>query len=172
MSRVRHDPGTGQADDDRQPGISPAGGRISYGMRRARLTRGLTRTDAARMLKCSVSHLSRLERGLRYADPDIISAAYEVPVAELLLPCPQCRYHPPPGFTCRECGASTPGAAVYACACGAGFPSAHDLDAHFLAAMGIDAAPADVDWTDPDICPPGDTPGIDGKHHYEVTRDR
>lgn len=159
------------APGEEHPQVSGASGRISYGMRRIRLERGMSLAEAARVLKCSVSQLSRVERGQRWADPKVISAAYEVPVSELLVPCPQCRYAPPPGFTCRECGATTPAETTYRCACGAGFTTADDLDSHLLAAMGIDGTPGSVDWTDPSISPASDAPGIDGKQHYEVTRD-
>jgi len=37
--------------------------------------------------------------------------------------------------------------------------------------MGIDGTPESVDWTDPGISPASDAPGIDGRQHYEVTRD-
>lgn len=59
----------------------------------------------------------------------------------------------------------------YACACGVSFTTTDDLDAHYLASMGIAGTPDSVDWTDPEICRPDATPGIDGKQHYEVPCD-
>lgn len=170
LSHVRDERGTSAPGEEHPQVVSPASGRISYGMRRIRLERGMSLAEAARVLKCSVSQLSRVERGQRWADPKVISAAYEVPANELLVPCPQCQYTPPPGFTCRECGATTP-ATTYRCACSAEFTTADDLDSHLLAAMGIDGTPESVDWTDPGISPASDAPGIDGRQHYEVTRD-
>ena len=82
---------------------------IAYGLRRARLERHMTLETAARKLGWSPSHLSRVERGQRGADPAAVSAALGIPASDLLRTCPRCLpQRPAPGYQCTECGTITP----------------------------------------------------------------
>lgn len=79
---------------------------IAYGIRRVRIERGMSQQAVARILECSISHISHIETGKRGIDPAAVSAALGIPVSELLRPCPNCHYDPPHGYRCVLCGMS------------------------------------------------------------------
>jgi transcriptional regulator with XRE-family HTH domain len=79
--------------------------RRAAGMRRIRLERGWSMYEAGKRLDHDVSAVSRWESGLR-KPPSLrwIAFAYETTAAEIMRPCPRCRYQPPAGFQCLRCG--------------------------------------------------------------------
>lgn len=80
---------------------------VARGMRRVRFERGLTLDEVARLLGCDRSKVSRIENGKRRAPAaEVVADMLGVPVIYLLMPCPQCRYDPAPGFLCLRCGTS------------------------------------------------------------------
>jgi transcriptional regulator with XRE-family HTH domain len=87
MTYARHDP------------------RVARGIRRVRLERGWTLRDAALLLGCDPSRISRIENGER-GTPDPAEAAGKlgVPLPYLMAPCPQCDYQPLQGYLCLRCG--------------------------------------------------------------------
>jgi transcriptional regulator with XRE-family HTH domain len=73
-------------------------------MRRLRVMRGWSMQEVAKRAGFDVSQISRAENGLRkpltmYQQAGI----FQVPVDEVLIPCPHCGYAPPPGFMCLTC---------------------------------------------------------------------
>ena len=73
-------------------------------MKRLRLMRGWPLDEVARRTGLDKSQISRAENGLRKPlSAYIQSGVFEVPVDEVLIPCPHCRYSPPPGYICGTC---------------------------------------------------------------------
>ena len=73
-------------------------------MRRLRLLRGWTLKEVARRSGLDISQISRAENGLR--EPMTMyqmAGVFDVPVTEVLIPCPHCGYAPPAGFMCLTC---------------------------------------------------------------------
>jgi transcriptional regulator with XRE-family HTH domain len=79
----------------------------AHGMRRLRMERGLSLEQAGKLLGIHKSNVLRTERGERAVLPlSKIAGAFGVTEAEVLEPCPRCRYDPPAGYLCLRCGTS------------------------------------------------------------------
>lgn len=73
-------------------------------MRRLRLLRGWPLSEVARRAGLDTSAISRAENGLRKPLSAYTQAGvFEVPMDEVLIPCPHCHYSPPPGYICGTC---------------------------------------------------------------------
>ena len=87
--------------DERTPGQQL----LVRATRRLRLEQGLTLRDAGELLGIDASNVSRAEAGARRPPTaDELAAAFDVPVEEVLRPCPRCDYDPPAGYCCLRCG--------------------------------------------------------------------
>ena len=77
-------------------------------MRRLRLMRGWPLSEVASRAGLDTSAISRAENGLRkpltaYQQ----SGIFQVPMEDVLIPCPHCGYAPPPGYMCLTCHQGT-----------------------------------------------------------------
>lgn len=90
-------------------GLSPA----ARAMRRLRMERGLGYQEAGALLGIHPSTVCRAEHGKRTPPAaERIAAAFGVLLADIMTPCPQCRYDPPAGFMCLRCGTRGQGHAL------------------------------------------------------------
>ena len=96
--------------------VGPMGDVARRNLRRIRKQQGLTLSELIKKLQAAerpmaLASLSKSERGTRRIDVDdlvALAAVLGVTVTQLLEPptdCPACHGTPPPGFTCRTCGA-------------------------------------------------------------------
>lgn len=73
-------------------------------MKRLRLMRGWPLSEVARRASLDTSAISRAENGLRKPlSAYTQSGIFEVPMDQVLIPCPHCHYSPPPGYICGTC---------------------------------------------------------------------
>jgi hypothetical protein len=94
-----HDTGSQEALDP----SSPQWRRLA--MRRLRLERGWTVREVAEKVGLNASQISRAETGLRRPmTVPVMCGVFGVDEAEVLAPCPNCTYQPPPGYRCLRCG--------------------------------------------------------------------
>jgi len=102
---------TARTASPREPFTGPAHMAASfmitgYALRTWRYGAGLNLTQAAARLGMSLSHLSRIERGLRLGPtPEHAAGLLGISVEELTTPCGRCGWTPRSG-TCPECGTS------------------------------------------------------------------
>ncbi|MFI8535415.1 helix-turn-helix domain-containing protein [Streptomyces aquilus] len=96
--------------------VGPVGDTVRQNIRRLRESRGHSLRTLSAELKTAGHQLSgdailKAEQGLRRLDADDLAAfatALGVALAQLFEPptdCTSCHGTPPPGFTCRSCGA-------------------------------------------------------------------
>jgi hypothetical protein len=89
---------------------------VRFGIRRIRITRGLTMDQMGELLGVSTGTISRIESGKRHAvgwgrTPRSVAVLLGVDMCELLRICEHCRYRPDVGSMCLRCGMSSPEAA-------------------------------------------------------------
>lgn len=73
-------------------------------MRRLRLMRGWSLRQVAERAGVNVSQIYRSEHGQRKPLTMYqMAGIFEVPVDQVLIPCPHCGYSPPAGYICATC---------------------------------------------------------------------
>jgi hypothetical protein len=82
---------------------------VAAGMRRLRIERGMSLSEAGKLLFMNRGNVHKCESGVRHPPAaEYVAAAFSVTVAEVLAPCPHCVGRPPAGYECLRCRASSP----------------------------------------------------------------